>query len=143
MRRLAILMLLTGCASEVPLPPPGTARIEMSTGGAFFGQTQTIIYADGTTVAAYDFPGEAPERHVRKASPDAYRAAAAVLAEQGLRAKAAQVPGLACVDFGADMILADPPIAGFDMISAGCPDDPVVTALKAAVLAALVPPYEP
>jgi hypothetical protein len=135
------LLLLTGCASPVPLPPPDTPLIEVSFGGPVYGSQSTVIYADGTVVTATDGPLEKPKSTVRQGSPDVYRAAAAVLAERGPAAQSAQVPQSGCEDYGTDMVVAEPSIAGFDAIYAGCPDE-VVTALSAAVLATLVP-HEP
>ena len=105
--------------------------------GSFFGSTSTQIYADGTVVLETVRPDKPGLHRVQKATPQAFVAAAAVIAAEGAKTKAAVKPEAAqCLDYGTDLVTASPAIAGFDGVSANCPDA-AVTALMDHVLAAL------
>ena len=56
---------------------------------------------------------------------------------EGRATQAALKPQTApCLDYGTDQVSAAPPLAGFDHVSAACPD-PAITALMGHVLASL------
>ena len=143
---LCLLIPLAACeTSPSGATPPagpglsaaGLAMIEVSSGSPFSGLTTTRIYADGTMVTDTDGGGRKPQHSQRQGDPSAFAAAAAVIATEGLRTKAAMKPQPdMCLDYGSDAVRADPPIAGFDQVYTGCPDA-AVTALMDHVLAAL------
>ncbi len=137
MRRLALALSLTACASAEPAP--GTAVIEVSS-GSFFGSQSTRIFADGTVISVTSKPGQASVRTLRHGTPAAYDRAAAVLAAEGAKTLRAQKPqALQCLDYGTDLVAATPPVGGFASATSACPDA-AVSALMSAVLPSLATP---
>ena len=114
--------------------------IEVTT-SSFHGATSTQIFADGTRIDDVGRAGgEPPSHNVTQGSPSVYTRAAAVLGREGAKTKAALQPQAApCMDYGMDLVRADPAVAGFDQVSTNCPDE-AVSALMADVLSALAPP---
>ncbi len=139
LRPIAPLLLLAACETTpvIYTPPSGTAMIEVASGGSMFGSNATRIYADGTIVQDSATAGGKPLHTVTQGSPDAFAAAAAVIAAEGRQTIAAMKPHPdVCMDYGSDSVRAVPPIAGFDQVATSCPDF-AVTALTDHVLASL------
>lgn len=135
--RLALLaaMLLPSCAAQTPAE--GTAMIEVSSGN-YISTTRTRIYADGTVMTETSGSGKTRTGHL--IAPDAFAAAAAVIATEGVATRAAHVAGEeVCMDYGTDLVRAVPPIAGFDLVATQCPD-PAINALMSHVLASIAQP---
>ena len=134
---IACLLLLVACSPAPDAPPTSTAMIAVSSGG-MLGQSGTQIFGDDrVVVTGFDY-GRAtkPTEHV---IPGAYARAAAVIRAEGPGTKAQyKSPPQICMDYGTDVVQATPPIAGFDQVSAGCPDDAVL-ALLAHVQGAIAP----
>ena len=121
----------------VKTPPQRTPVIEIHTGGGFNEVNTTRIYADDTIYTDVLGWQDDPEPVLRQGNAGSYVAAAAVISRQGPKAKAGPLRESAdCLDYGVDYVKADPPIAGFDEVSSGCPDD-AVTLLIDQVLAAI------
>lgn len=136
MTRLSALLLLAACATSGPAP--GTAMITVASGG-FFGSSSTQIFADGTLVGRQATPGKAPITRVQHGSPAAYAKAATVLAAEGAETRRRMKDQtVQCLDYGTDQITATPPVAGFDHLAAGCPDQ-ALSDLMSHVLATLAP----
>lgn len=141
-RRWLLLLLLAACTDAAPVMPPVEAVIEVTSSG-FSGGSATQIFADGRIIQTTIAPGGSSSSTITHATPASFAAASAVIAAEGRRTKAAFRPQpQQCLDYGIDLVRADPPIAGFDQVSTGCPDA-VVSALMAHVLAALALPHEP
>lgn len=136
--------LLTGAVLAVascgaPKPFPAVGEIVVASGG-FSGSSSTQIFSDGTVIQSTAVPGGVPIRTVQHAMPDVYRKAASVLAAEGLATRRALKPQAEpCLDYGTDQVSATPPVAGFDRVSAACPD-PALSTLMAHVLATLARP---
>lgn len=138
LRPLALLFLLSACETTpaTDSPPPANAMIEVAS-GSFFGSSATQIFADGRIIQFTGAPGHAPTQVAQQGTPDAYTAAAAVIAAEGRHTKATQkIHAEQCLDYGSDSVRAVPPIGGFDGVSTGCPDA-AVTALMDHVLSSL------
>ncbi len=117
--------------------------IEVASGGSMFGSNSTRIYADGTVALDIATVGYTPMHWVQQGRPGAYAAAAAIIATEGKRTKAALKPDTEiCPDYGSDAVRADPPIAGFDYVASSCPND-AVTALMDHILSAVAPKNVP
>ena len=143
---LAVTMLLTACIAtpENDPAPMDTAMIAVSSGG-FHGQSGTQIFGDDRVVTTGFHDGRATQS-TQRTIPGAYARAAAVIRTEGHRVMAqvkimTQVKPEApiCMDYGQDIVQAQPPVAGFDAASVGCPN-PAVTTLIADILATLAPP---
>lgn len=145
MSRGALLagLLLAACVpvSGVDLPPAGTAVITISQGGPFNGGNELSVYQTDVARSVSYGPFDQDRREtVTELAPGTYDRLAAMLAVEGPRARAQRAEdGQSCVDYGADVIDAKPPVGGFSGISSGCPD-PVVTALIQRAYAVLVRP---
>jgi len=140
MKIVALLPLLALAACTPPPPASSMPMIEVAT-ASFHGSTSTQIFADGTRIDNVGRAGGGPpSQNVTQGSPSAYTRAAAVLAREGAKTKAALKPQASpCMDYGMDLVRADPAVAGFDQVSTNCPDE-AVSALMADVLSALTPP---
>ena len=139
MKALALLPLLILAACAAPPPATRVAMIEVTT-ASFHGSTSTQIFADGTRIDDVGRTDGGPPSHsVTQISPEAYARAAAVLARDGAKTKAALAQqAVPCMDYGTDLVRADPAVAGFDQVTTSCPDV-AVSALMADVLSALTP----
>ncbi|MBC7479436.1 MAG: hypothetical protein H7317_15310 [Pseudorhodobacter sp.] len=130
-------LLLIACSPQPEAPPKATAMIAVSTGG-MLGQSGTQIYGDDRVVTT-SFDYGRPAKPSEQGIPGAFARAAAVIRAEGPATKAQyQPPPQICMDYGNDIVQATPPIAGFDQVSASCPDDAVL-ALLAHVQAAIAP----
>jgi hypothetical protein len=130
-------ILLTGCLA---VPPAGTPVIEISS-GSFYGSSATQVFATDILVTTFSKgAGRPDQQNVQQAAAGTYDRVAAVLAAKGPAAKAAIVPhDLQCLDYGTDVVRAEPPVAGIAQIVTACPDD-AMAALTSALLAAIAPP---
>ncbi len=136
MKRLAALLLLAACDGPVSTMPPENAVIEVSSSG-FSGGSATQIFADGHVIRTTIAPGGGATSTTSETGPAAFAAAQAVIAAEGRRTKSAvKPPSAQCLDYGIDLVRADPPISGFDEVSSGCPDV-ALAALMDHVLASL------
>ena len=135
--KVLLLVVLAGCTPAPDAPPEATAMIAVSSGG-MLGQSGMQIFGDDRVITtSFDY-GRAG-KPVEQVMPGAYARAAAVIRAEGRTAKAQYKPQLQlCMDYGTDVVQATPPIAGFDQISAACPDDAVM-ALLTHVQAAIAP----
>jgi hypothetical protein len=133
MRRILVLLLLAACtpvtvAEDLP-------TITVSSG--FQVQSTTTIRADDRVEEHFVGLGRPDTQRV---VPGVYARAGAVIAAEGPDTKAHVKPvATICMDYGTDLVRANPPIAGFDSVAVNCPDD-AVNALMAAVLAAVAAP---
>ena len=131
-----VVSVLAACV--VQDRPSGIPRITVSSGN-FTGFTSTVIFVDGTVETGSGTP-QAPVYKIRHTNSDAFIAAAKVIAADGPKTRAALKPAAApCLDYGTDVVRADPPIAGFDQVAVQCPD-PAVAALMSHVLSAIALP---
>ena len=135
-------LFLSGCLVIEDKAPPdlilrNSASIQVSSGG-ILGQSSTTIFGDDRVVVQnFDYGKSAPPRETYV--PGAFERASAVIRAEGARTTAKVTPdALICMDYGTDLVQATPPIAGFDSVSAGCPND-AVNALLSHVLAAIAP----
>lgn len=148
MRRLALILpvLLAACVAPEggwPDPPqaPQGPVIEIATGGAFNGWARTQVFGNDMIVHESAGPyGADPQRRVDLVTSGTFdRVAAAVAAAAPAAMAAVDAAAPACPDYGMDAVRADPPIGGFSVLGAGCPD-PAMDAFVAAVLAAIPTP---
>jgi hypothetical protein len=140
MRYLTAFVVLSACVAAPDTPTTGTIRF--GNGGSITGPgaTTTVTADDRVTVSWGGFG--APPAPPPVTVPGAHARAVAVLRDAGLRAQAA-LPSAPrdiayCPDYGEDEVRADPPVAGFSRVVAGCPE-PQVTALIGRLQAAVAP----
>ncbi len=136
MKRLILtLMTLAACT---PAPAPDTPVITVASGN-FTGFTSTQIYADGTLIAGSGTSFK-PVYTTSHTTPEVFASAAKVIEAEGAKTRARLKPQkYPCMDYGSDSVQVTPPIAGFDGVSAQCPD-PAMADLMTHILHALVRP---
>ena len=137
---LALACALSACVPSVAEPPVGTAYVELSNGGSLFGSSSMKIYADDTIVTQSSDPRDKAPKVSRAKGPEgAYSRVAALLRAEGPKV-AAQLrrsgPAEACLDYGTDTILAEPPIGRFESVSGACPS-PIFDAFQSRVRMAI------
>ena len=139
---VSLLTAMAACISPpmVATPPNGLPMIEISTGGGFSDVSLVRIFADDTIQTKVFSRTNDPAPAFRQGKAGTFATAVAVLGSEGIKAKAAQLPDpVICTDYGVDYVKAEPPIAGFDQVSTGCPGTAVTTLID-HVLAVLVAP---
>ena len=116
----AITLGATCIATPIRAEP---ALIEMSA-LSFDRRERTRIFADGTIIRDVTQPGSAPIHSVQQASPDVFKAAAAIVAADGASTKAEMSKGaVECLVAFTQTLQALPPIAGFDRATDSCPNE--------------------
>ncbi len=135
--KVLLFLLLAACTPATDAPPLATMMIAISSGG-MLGQSGTQVFGDDRVITTSFNYGRAA-KPVEQVIPGAYARAAAVIRAEGRSTKTAAKPqAQLCMDYGTAVVQAIPPIAGFDQISAGCPDDAVM-ALLTHVQTAIAP----
>lgn len=121
---LVPLVLLGACAApgaDIPLPPPGTPVITVSTGTSEWGSHVTEIYQGGVMVNRMSEGVGRPQTVAVVQSDGVYEQVAALLAREGPRALRRQGRiGLPCPG-SVDGISASPAVGRFTAIGTGCP----------------------
>ncbi len=138
MRLLGLMLGLAACV-PVEVPPPLVPEVIEVASGGMLGQTRTLIYGNDWVITQVSGLDDT-QKGRGKTVPGAYARAAAVIAAEGgdTLARVQHGPEV-CMDYGADIVQASPPIAGFERVVSDCPDA-AVTALMGHVLAALAAP---
>ena len=143
MRKLVacLALALGGCVSAGP--PEGTAFVEVYSGSGFSGFNRTVIYANDSFLVESAGPGDQNRRTSRSQGPDGvYHRVAALVAAEGPKVRR-QMTGEddlgACLDYGSDLVRAEPAVGGFDQVAASCPE-PALLAFIQRVLGAIPEP---
>jgi hypothetical protein len=143
MKRLStftLLICLCGCVAAGAVPPEGTPFVRVYTGnGGFSGYVERTVYADDTIVTSSAGPGGKDQKtKVEKGAVGVFLAVQKVVADEGPQVRVTSTESAMCLDYGQDMVTANPPIAGFSSIAATCPE-PAMEAFYRKVLAAMDP----
>jgi hypothetical protein len=121
--RWLVLLALPGCLPVAP--PDDVARISFGNPGSIVGGGTVVTVTADDRVVVQPHGSARPNaelapRHI----PGSFGRVAAVLADEGPAVRAAiEMTAPACPDYGVDSVMAEPPVGGVGIISAGCPEE--------------------